>query len=64
MNLQEIKTAVNEGYTVHVGNEAYTVIKDIKDQWLIKHYSGDCIGLYWTDGVTLNAEEKDFFINY
>jgi hypothetical protein len=25
--------------------------------------NGDCIGLTWTNGVTMNGEEKDFFIS-
>jgi len=24
--------------------------------------NGDCIGLTWTNGVTMNGEEEDFFV--
>ena len=50
--VQEIKQAVNEGKTVYDGNEAYTVIKDKKDQWLIKcSINGYCIGLHGMEGT-------------
>ena len=26
-------------------------------------YNDDCIGLTWTNGVTMNGEEKDFFLS-
>lgn len=61
MTLLEIKQAVDAGTSVYWSNEAYQVIKDAKGQYLIKHTGGICIGLTWADGVTLNADEKDFF---
>lgn len=63
MNLQEIKTAIEEGKNVKWGNTSYDVIKDTKGQYLIKHAGGHCIGLTWADGVTLNGKEEEFFIN-
>lgn len=63
MTVEEIKTAVDNGKTVHCLNGAYEVIKDKKNQYLIKCISnGHCIGLTWTDNVTLNGQEKDFYI--
>ncbi len=62
MTLQEIKTAIEEGKKVHWSNEAYQVIKDNKNQYLIKHMGGHCIGLTWNDNVTINGKEQDFFI--
>lgn len=62
MNLQQIKQAIAEGKTVHWGNPSYQVIKDKIGQYLIVHDRGHCIGLTWQDGVTLNGDEKDFFI--
>lgn len=64
MTLQEIKKAVNEGKVVHWKNEGYQVIKS-KDDYLIKFLGkmhSSFIGLTWQDGVTMNGEEKDFFI--
>lgn len=62
MTLQEIKDAVLSGETVYCGNESYKVIRDSKEQWLIKCVNGHCIGLTWADGITLNGKEGDFFI--
>ncbi len=62
MTLQEIKTAIAENKTVCWSNEAYEVIKDNKNQYLIKHANGSCIGLTWSDEKTMNGKEKDFYI--
>ena len=62
MNLQEIKSAVEAGKNVYHGSGLYKVIKDSKNQWLIKCTSnGYCIGLTHKDGVTLNGQESEFF---
>jgi hypothetical protein len=64
MNLNQIKTAVRSGKTVHVGNAAYSVnlhvFPDGSEQWNILHSGGSCIGLTHQDGVTLNAPAGDF----
>jgi hypothetical protein len=64
MNLNQIKTAVRSGKTVHVGNSAYSVhlhvFPDGSEQWNILHSGGSCIGLTHQDGVTLNAPAGDF----
>jgi hypothetical protein len=65
MKLQDIKDAVLAGRTVHWKNAGYRVIYAPKlNDFLIRFdYNGDCIGLTWTNGVTMNGEEKDFFLS-
>lgn len=65
MKLWEIQQAVKEGKTVCWKNEGYEVVRD----GVRKHYyliiftsTGNCTGLTWQDGETLNGEEKDFYI--
>jgi hypothetical protein len=63
MTLQEIKTAIDNKKEVRWNNDNYHVIKDNIGQYLIicqSNYS--VIGLTYNDGITLNGEEKDFFI--
>lgn len=62
MTLQEIKSAIAEGKTVHWSNKGYKVVKTF--DYFIKHESGSMIGLTWADGETLNGEEEEFFISY
>lgn len=67
MNLEEIKTAVRAGKTIHVGNTAYCVnlhtFPNGEEQWLIRCVQNDyCIGLTWADGVTMNGKPEDFFV--
>lgn len=65
MTLAEIKQAIADGKTVCWGNVGYTVVnaqQHKKDNYLIKHHSGHCIGLTWADGTTLNGKEDEFFI--
>ena len=62
MTLQEIKDAIEAGKKVHWANEGYEVIRDSIGQYLIVWtQSGNCIGLTWQDGVTLNGKPQDFF---
>ncbi len=72
MKLDEIKEAVRQGKTVHWMNSLYKVVcvrqfnpeKQIDpqfEQWLICT-EGSVIGLTWTDGVTMNGKEEDFYI--
>jgi hypothetical protein len=61
MTLQEIKQAIEDGKTVYWANLSYTVVKDKNNEYLIKHSTGNCIGLTWADGTTLNGKEADFF---
>ena len=66
MNLEEIKSAVRSGRTVYWSNPSYEVkkynFKDGTEQWFVRCVNGHCIGLTWADGVTLNGEEKDFYV--
>jgi hypothetical protein len=66
MTLDEIKSAVEAGQTVHWANDGYTVIKDCIGQWLIVWDLGGnrehCIGLTWRDEVTMNGAPEEFFI--
>ena len=63
MNLQQIKQAISEGKKVYWSSTLYEVIKDRIGQYLIRCKSnGYCIGLTWSDGITLNGKEKDFFV--
>ena len=63
MNLQEIKSALKNNQRVFWSNTSYEVIKDNIGQYLIKcHLNNTFIGLTWRDNVTMNGDEKDFFI--
>ena len=62
-NAEDIRRAVRNGKTVHLGNPGYTVILDSIGQYLITYAHNDyCIGLTWHDGVTLNGPLEDFYI--
>lgn len=65
MTLQEIKTAVDAGQTVHWANSRYQVIKDSLGQYLIGCDIGHPRETYWglthQDGVTLNGTPEQFF---
>lgn len=68
MTLNEIKEAVRGGNMVYWKNRAYQVklntLATGAEQWSIVYYhNGYTIGLTWRDGVTLNGEESDFFID-
>lgn len=67
MTLQEIKSAVDSGQTVHWANSNYKVVKDKNGDYLIGFNidgrNPNYIGLTWRDGVTLNGKEEDFFIS-
>ena len=63
MTLAEIKQAIEDGLKVYWKQSNYEVIKDSIGQYLICCTSNDhCIGLTWRDEVTMNGEEKDFYI--
>lgn len=58
---QEIREAVNQGKEVYAGSSLYKVIKDSKDQFLIKcTINGYCVGLTGQEGTPyenrLNAD--------
>lgn len=67
MNLQEIKTAVDNGLTVHCGNSLYEVRKVQGGTYVITCTdNGYTIGLTGLAGTkyesVLNGAEKDFYI--
>lgn len=55
-NLEQIKSAVDNGQTVYADSALYTVVKDALGRYLIK-CGPHCIGLTHADGITLNANE-------
>lgn len=62
MTLEEIKAAVEAGKAVHWSNDGYKVVKDKLGQWFIVFTAtNNSIGLTWTDGVTLNGKEEEFY---
>jgi len=62
MTLTEIKAAVDAGETVHWSNDSYRVIKDSLGRYLIVFTpNGHTIALTWTDGVTMNGKEEQFY---
>jgi hypothetical protein len=69
MTLIEIKQAVNEGNKVHWVNSLYTVEKSYfrgtnDEDWnIVCSLNNHCIGLTWTDEITMNGKESDFFIS-
>ncbi|WP_341236039.1 hypothetical protein [uncultured Sulfitobacter sp.] len=63
MNIEDIKTAVNAGKTVHWANTGYVVHKDRLDQYLIVYLpNGSAIGLTNRAGTRLNGAEGNFYI--
>lgn len=64
MTIDEIKKAIDAGQKVYWCNRGYQVIKDSIGQFLIKFIpNGHCIGLTGQDGVTLNGEPDEFFVD-
>lgn len=64
MTLEQIKAATLAGKVVHWKNPAYIVIHvPATGQWLVRHQAGDCFGLTWADGVTMNGSESDFYVS-
>ena len=63
MTIEEIKSAVDAGKTVHWANAGYNVIKDSLGQYLIKYApNGFCIGLTNRAGDRLNGQADQFYI--
>lgn len=63
MTVEEIKQAVNSGKKVYWTSKDYEIVHNKYDKWLIvctlnKH----AISLTWQDGVTLNGDESEFFV--
>lgn len=66
MNLEQIKSAIEDGKLVYWSTESYRVVKDKKGQYFIGYNIGqrgeNYIGLTWQDGLTLNGNESEFFV--
>ena len=63
MTLTRIKQLIAEGKRVYWMNDGYEVVLDKVGQYLILcNLNDSCIGLTWTDGVTLNGKEQDFYV--
>ena len=63
MNINDIKTAVDAGKTMHWVNTGYVVRKDSLGQYLIFYLpNGSAIGLTNRAGTQLNGVEAEFFI--
>ena len=64
MKLEEIKTAVLAGKTVHWANSLYEVRYSSKiDEFQVVCTLNDYTnGLTHRDGVTMNGEEEEFYI--
>ena len=63
MNINDIKTAVDAGKTMHWVNTGYVVRKDCLGQYLIVYLpNGNAIGLTNRVGTLLNGAEGEFFI--
>ncbi|MCB0448430.1 MAG: hypothetical protein KDD03_13165 [Gelidibacter sp.] len=62
MNLQQIKTAIEEGKNVYWSSGIYKVTKDKYNQYFIHcTLNNHCIGLTWQDGTTMNGKEEEFY---
>lgn len=63
MELEEIKKAVTDGKKVYWSNKGYEVQKDKHGKYLIVYLSNkNCIGLTHLDGITLNGNPEQFFM--
>lgn len=63
MNIEDIRTAVDAGKTVHWANTGYVVREDSLGQYLIVYLpNGSAIGLTNRAGTQLNGAEGEFFI--
>lgn len=60
--IQEIKTAVDQGKTVHWLDKRYKVVKANGDYIIKSEFNGLWIGSINVLGDKLNGLEKDFFI--
>jgi ribosome-associated translation inhibitor RaiA len=62
MTLEEIKAKIAKGISVYWKTKDYEVILDKAGQYLIQYHHNDaCIALTWSDGITLNGREQDFY---
>lgn len=62
MNLEEIKTAVREGKTVHWSSDNYTVIEDKIGRFFIHSQWGNSYQLLSRDDVKTTESPEGFYI--
>lgn len=62
MTLEQIKAAVLAGETVHYQNGGYVVTYDHGRFYILCTFNGSMIGLTWQDGVTMNGDEREFYL--
>ena len=63
MNLEQIKSFLDQGITIYWKTLLYPVIRDSKGEYYIKCTANNYrIGLTWADNKTLNGKESDFFV--
>jgi hypothetical protein len=64
MKATEIRRALDEGLRVFWGDRSYEVIRGKRsgDCFIRSAVTGHCICLTRSDGVTLNGQESDFFV--
>ena len=63
MNINEIKSAVENGKRVFWKQANYEVIKNKFGDWLVVCLQNEnCTGLTHRNGVTWEYDEKDFYI--
>ncbi len=62
MTLNEIKSATRAGQVVCWKGEAYEVRENNNDWYVICTINDHIIGLTWTDEITLNGKEADFYV--
>ena len=64
MNLQQIKNELAKGNRVFWSNKNYEVIQSkYTQEYLVKCHLNDSFhGLTWRDGVTMNGEPHEFYM--
>jgi len=63
MTLEQITTSLDDGHRVYWHSKDYEVLKNATGQLKIKcRRSNSCIDLVLNDGVTLNGDPEDFFV--
>ena len=70
MKLERIKSAVNAGLQVYWTHPGYTVQADLGAAsgfsivWALGSPTENRIGLTWSDGIRLNGDPDDFYVDY
>jgi len=62
MELEEIIGHIVAGGTIYWKSPLYKVEAWHTGMMIVCQTNGHALGLTWTDGVTLNGDEKDFYV--